>query len=160
MIHGCRPDAKIRSGQARRRVEASARAVELKQRRLHAPIRISATAQREVGLDVSCDRWHAAVRCSWRRSARRHPTLVLRSGEKAVKIMTHSKETYVIRSPDTDERDVTSRGDERSPNAGVPESDIDQILADSFPASDAPPWTLGVEPARPRNTDEPERRRG
>jgi hypothetical protein len=24
------------------------------------------------------------------------------------------------------------------------ERDIDQILADSFPASDAPPWTLGV----------------
>jgi hypothetical protein len=24
------------------------------------------------------------------------------------------------------------------------ESEIDQILADSFPASDAPPWTLGV----------------
>jgi len=30
---------------------------------------------------------------------------------------------------------------------GIEESEIDQILADSFPASDAPPWTLGVTKA-------------
>lgn len=65
----------------------------------------------------------------------------------------------MIRSPDDHERDVTSRRDDRSRNAGVPESDIDQILADSFPASDAPPWTLGVKPAPPKNTDTPKRRR-
>jgi hypothetical protein len=28
------------------------------------------------------------------------------------------------------------------------EGEIDQILADSFPASDAPPWTLGVTSPR------------
>lgn len=31
---------------------------------------------------------------------------------------------------------------------GTDESEIDQILADSFPASDAPPWTLGVSAIR------------
>lgn len=66
----------------------------------------------------------------------------------------------MIRSPDTQERDVTGRRDDRSRNAGVPEDDIDQILADSFPASDAPPWTLGVKRAPPKNTEKPERRRG
>lgn len=29
-----------------------------------------------------------------------------------------------------------------TPSAG--EREIDEILSDSFPASDAPPWTLGV----------------
>ena len=36
---------------------------------------------------------------------------------------------------------------ERPPADSKPdeqEQEIDQILADSFPASDAPPWTLGV----------------
>lgn len=33
---------------------------------------------------------------------------------------------------------------ERAHPAPVQEREIDQILADSFPASDAPPWTLGV----------------
>ena len=28
--------------------------------------------------------------------------------------------------------------------AAIQEREIDEILADSFPASDAPPWTLGV----------------
>ena len=30
------------------------------------------------------------------------------------------------------------------------EDEIDQILADSFPASDAPPWTLGVTDTSPK----------
>jgi hypothetical protein len=68
------------------------------------------------------------------------------------------KETRVIRSPDPHKQDVTSRQDDRSRNASVEENEIDQILADSFPASDAPPWTLGVKPARPKNTEKPERR--
>ena len=38
---------------------------------------------------------------------------------------------------------------EQSTNVAAEESDIDQILADSFPASDAPPWTLGVRRRRP-----------
>jgi hypothetical protein len=42
------------------------------------------------------------------------------------------------------ERDVLSRQNERPQHIAIEESDIDQILADSFPASDAPPWTLGV----------------
>jgi len=41
-------------------------------------------------------------------------------------------------------KDMLGRPDEQLTNAGVEESEIDQILADSFPASDAPPWTLGV----------------
>lgn len=67
------------------------------------------------------------------------------------------KEAHVIRSPDAHEGDVTRRRDDRSRNARVSESDIDQILADSFPASDAPSWTLGVMPALPEDTDEPKR---
>ena len=30
--------------------------------------------------------------------------------------------------------------------AALDDREIDEILADSFPASDAPPWTLGVLP--------------
>jgi len=38
----------------------------------------------------------------------------------------------------------------RTPSAGVDEATrveeaIDDVLAESFPASDAPPWTLGVD---------------
>lgn len=36
--------------------------------------------------------------------------------------------------------------------AGIDERELDQILADSFPASDAPPWTLGLdEPDAPQH---------
>ena len=31
----------------------------------------------------------------------------------------------------------------------IQEREIDEILADSFPASDAPPWTLGVQSQAP-----------
>lgn len=31
-------------------------------------------------------------------------------------------------------------------SAGRQDREIDQTLADSFPASDPPPWTLGVQP--------------
>ncbi len=36
---------------------------------------------------------------------------------------------------------LQSRLDEQPTNAGTEEYDIDRILADSFPASDPPPWT-------------------
>ena len=34
---------------------------------------------------------------------------------------------------------------ERADIVAIQEREIDEILADSFPASDAPPWTLGVQ---------------
>ena len=40
-----------------------------------------------------------------------------------------------LRAPSGDASDATRA-----------EEAIDEILAESFPASDAPPWTLGVEP--------------
>jgi hypothetical protein len=49
-------------------------------------------------------------------------------------------------SSDTHDREKPDRPDDQSRKAEWAESDIDQILADSFPASDAPPWTLGVTP--------------
>lgn len=47
-------------------------------------------------------------------------------------------------SDDHRERDMLSGQNQRPQHMGTEESEIDQILADSFPASDAPPWTLGV----------------
>ena len=63
------------------------------------------------------------------------------------------------RSSDTHERTVANRQREDLRNQGVHESEIDQILADSFPASDAPPWTLGVTPAQPESVEKPKRQR-
>jgi hypothetical protein len=54
--------------------------------------------------------------------------------------------THVRRSRGTLERGISNRSDEQPTNAGTEEYDIDRILADSFPASDPPPWTLGVTP--------------
>ena len=51
------------------------------------------------------------------------------------------------RSPDPPERDMPNPPDEYPNDAAADESGIDEILADSFPASDAPPWTLGVAQA-------------
>lgn len=36
------------------------------------------------------------------------------------------------------------------------EAKIDEELADSFPASDPPSWTLGVEPCPPEKEDDKE----
>ena len=52
----------------------------------------------------------------------------------------------VKESSNRHQRDTKQR-DEHAKNAGTEESHIDQTLADSFPASDAPPWTLGVRRA-------------
>ena len=51
------------------------------------------------------------------------------------------------RPPERREQDVPSPAGEDPSNAAE-EQDIDRILADSFPASDAPPWTLGVTTGR------------
>ena len=46
--------------------------------------------------------------------------------------------------PDPPEPDEPTAEDERLRGAERKEGRIDQALADSFPASDAPPWTLGI----------------
>lgn len=64
------------------------------------------------------------------------------------------------RSPDSDDRDMPNRPDEDRKNAAAEEREIDQILADSFPASDAPPWTLGVRSPRAKGARKRRERRG
>ena len=49
------------------------------------------------------------------------------------------------RPPEPREQDVPRTPGEEPTNS-LEEQEIDRILADSFPASDAPPWTLGVTP--------------
>jgi hypothetical protein len=46
------------------------------------------------------------------------------------------------------DRGDTENRAEKPEDAVIDENEIDQILADSFPASDAPPWTLGVASVR------------
>lgn len=46
--------------------------------------------------------------------------------------------------PDSLEPDERVAEDERLRSAQKTEGKIDQALSDSFPASDAPPWTLGL----------------
>jgi hypothetical protein len=43
-------------------------------------------------------------------------------------------------------------------SAAMSERELDDILADSFPASDAPPWTLGVAMDASRRAVRPEAR--
>ena len=50
------------------------------------------------------------------------------------------------------ERNRPNSRDDQPQDVGKDEREIDRILEDSFPASDAPPWTLGVTSAGPRVT--------
>ena len=49
-----------------------------------------------------------------------------------------------------DQNGEASAPDERT----MPEEEIDETLEESFPASDPPSWTLGVDPHPPANEDE------
>ena len=60
------------------------------------------------------------------------------------------------RSADTHGQDGENRQDRRPKNVDAEENAIDEILAQSFPASDAPPWTLGVTPALPKEREDRE----
>lgn len=62
-------------------------------------------------------------------------------------------------SLDGHERHMPKSRDEQPRDVDAEEGQIDQILADSFPASDAPPWTLGVTSARPKSVRKPQGRR-
>jgi hypothetical protein len=68
-------------------------------------------------------------------------------------------EAQVKPSPDPGERDMADRQDGRR-DAGTDETEIDLILADSFPASDAPPWTFGVTETTPETVDKRKGRSG
>jgi hypothetical protein len=57
-------------------------------------------------------------------------------------------------APEPHERDMANPPGGQPTNAGADESEIDRILADSFPASDAPPWTLGVQRRRAAGMDD------
>lgn len=70
------------------------------------------------------------------------------------------RKTHVKRFPNTRQRDLANQPDRQATKAGTEESDIDQILADSFPASDAPPWTLGVAHAPTKKRDTTRKNRG
>ena len=53
---------------------------------------------------------------------------------------------------------MQTSNNERAKMLAIQEREIDEILADSFPASDAPPWTLGVQAQEPYS--EPSKKRG
>jgi hypothetical protein len=61
-------------------------------------------------------------------------------------------------SPDEHDPNLRNRADDQPAHEGD-EYDIDQILAESFPASDAPPWTLGVEHHRVEDSEAARKRR-
>jgi hypothetical protein len=54
---------------------------------------------------------------------------------------------------DTQERNRLNRRDGQPEDVDQDEAEIDRILADSFPASDAPPWTLGIAPSAPTRAE-------
>jgi hypothetical protein len=60
-------------------------------------------------------------------------------------------DTHVKRPADAQERNRPGLRNGQPQDINRDESEIDRILADSFPASDPPPWTLGVTFKRPRS---------
>ena len=52
-------------------------------------------------------------------------------------------DTHVKRPADAQERNRPGLRNGQPQDINRDESEIDRILADSFPASDPPPWTLG-----------------
>jgi len=67
---------------------------------------------------------------------------------------------HVKCSADIQERHRPNSRDDQPPDVGKDESEIDRILEDSFPASDAPPWTLGVTSTGPEGIRTSKRHRG
>ena len=60
---------------------------------------------------------------------------------------------------DAHDRAAKNQDDNDPRNARIDQREIDEVLADSFPASDAPPWTLGVERGTPKKLRQRKRHR-
>lgn len=61
---------------------------------------------------------------------------------------------HAMKPVPSDRLDAPRKGTSGAMEITAEEREIDGILADSFPASDSPPWTLGVQPelATPEST--------
>jgi hypothetical protein len=51
---------------------------------------------------------------------------------------------------------MTNSEDKSGSCERISESEIDETLAESFPASDPPSWTLGVDPCPPEKEEDKE----
>jgi hypothetical protein len=58
------------------------------------------------------------------------------------------RKPHVKRFSVTNDQDKPTRQGEPPTDLEAEQTEIDAILADSFPPSDAPPWTLGVTSPR------------
>jgi len=50
--------------------------------------------------------------------------------------------------------DIEQNAEANESERTMPDEEIDQTLAESFPASDPPSWTLGIDPHPPTKEDE------
>jgi len=90
-----------------------------------------------------------------------YASVVTRPGNKSDRCGAGTrKEDAVTIAPEPHERDMPNLPGKQPTNAGADDREIDQILADSFPASDAPPWTLGVAQVPPENSGTKKKNRG